>query len=50
MDISNVLGERLTAEEDGGRDVVQSSRLASILVLLAMLGSFFLVLVVLSYV
>lgn len=50
MDISNILGERLTSEEDGGRDVVQSDRVSSILVLLGLLGLFFLALVVLSYV
>ena len=50
MDISNLLGERLTADEDGGRHVVQTDRLASILALVAILGLFFLALVVLSYV
>ena len=50
VDISNILGERLTSEENGGRDVVQSDRVASILVLLGLLTLFFLGLVVVSYV
>ncbi|MFC7136536.1 hypothetical protein [Halobaculum litoreum] len=46
MDISNLVVDT----DDGGRSVVQSSRVASIVVLLAVLVAFFLTLVVLSYV
>ncbi|MFC6787728.1 hypothetical protein ACFQFH_18285 [Halobaculum halobium] len=46
MNISNLL----VGSDDGGRSVVQSSRVASILVLAGVLGLFFLALVVLSYV
>ena len=46
MDISNLVIDT----DDGGRSVVQSSRVASIVVLLAVLVTFFLALVVLSYV
>lgn len=50
MDISNLIGERLTSDENGGRDIVQSDRVTSIFVLFAILGFFFLTLVVISYV
>ncbi|GAA0192603.1 MULTISPECIES: hypothetical protein [Halobaculum] len=46
MDLSNLS----VGTEDGGRSVVQSSRVVSILVLAGALGLFFLALVVLSYV
>ncbi|WP_435063175.1 hypothetical protein [Halobaculum sp. EA56] len=46
MDISNLVVDT----DDGGRSVVQSSRVVSILVLAAVLVLFFLTLVVLSYV
>ena len=46
MDIS----ELVIGADDGGRSVVQSSRVASIVVLVVALGLFFLALVVLSYV
>ncbi|QZY00011.1 hypothetical protein [Halobaculum rubrum] len=46
MNISNLLVDT----DDGGRSVVQSSRVVSILVLAGALGLFFLALVVLSYV
>ncbi|WP_313691267.1 hypothetical protein [Halorarum halobium] len=49
MDISNLLGDRLTAAEHGGRDVLQSGRVVSILVLFGALAAFFLLLVALSY-
>ena len=46
MNISNLL----VGSDDGGRSVVQSSRVVSILVLAGALGLFFLALVVASYV
>ena len=46
MDISNLI----VGADDGGRSVVQSSRVVSILVLAGALALFFLALVVLSYV
>ncbi|UIP00924.1 hypothetical protein Hbl1158_06080 [Halobaculum sp. CBA1158] len=46
MDISNLVVDT----DDGGRGVVQSSRVASILVLVGLLGTFFLALVIASYV
>ena len=46
VDISNLI----VGADDGGRSVVQSSRVVSILVLAGALALFFLALVVLSYV
>jgi len=45
VDLSNLLVDT----DDGGRSVVQSSRVVSILVLAGALGLFFLALVVASY-
>lgn len=50
MDIGIIIGERLTSEKDGGRDVVQSDRVGSVLALVAILVLFFGALVVPSYV
>jgi len=44
------ISELVIGADDGGRSVVQSSRVASIVVLVVALGLFFLALVVLSYV